>query len=52
MMVLDNKRLVIRIVPRNLYTYFQRAQKLGQDLEIAIAIGMDPAILHPPEANL
>ena len=45
MMVLDNKRLVIRIVPRNLYTYFQRAQKLGQDLDIAIAIGMDPAIL-------
>ena len=45
MMVLDDKRLVIRIVPRNLYTYFQRAQKLGEDLEIAIAIGMDPAIL-------
>lgn len=45
MMVLDNKRLVIRIVPRNLYTYFQNAQKAGEDLEIAIAIGMDPAIL-------
>jgi UbiD family decarboxylase len=45
MMVLDDKRLVIRIVPRNLYTYFQKAQKLGEDLEIAIAIGMDPAIL-------
>ncbi len=45
MMVLDDKRLVIRIVPRNLYTYFQKAQKLGSDLEIAIAIGMDPAIL-------
>ena len=45
MMVLDNKRLVIRIVPRNLYTYFQNAQKVGEDLEIAIAIGMDPAIL-------
>ena len=45
MMVLDNQRLVIRIVPRNLYTYFQRAQKLGKDLDIAIAIGMDPAIL-------
>lgn len=45
MMVLDDKRLVIRIVPRNLYTYFQRAQKLGKDLDIAIAIGMDPAIL-------
>ncbi|WP_458403106.1 UbiD family decarboxylase [Methanobrevibacter sp.] len=45
MMVLDNKRLVIRIVPRNLYTYFQKAQKSGNDLDIAIAIGMDPAIL-------
>ena len=45
MMVLDNKRLVIRIVPRNLYTYFQNAKELGEDLEIAIAIGMDPAIL-------
>ena len=45
MMVLDNERLVIRIVPRNLYTYFQNAQKSGKDLEIAIAIGMDPAIL-------
>ena len=45
MMVLDNKRLVIRIVPRNLYTYFENAQKEGKDLEIAIAIGMDPAIL-------
>ncbi len=39
MLVLDDKkRLAIRIVPRNLYTYFQKAQKLGKDLEIAIAI--------------
>lgn len=45
MMVIDNKKLAIRIVPRNLYTYFQNAQELGEDLEIAIAIGMDPAIL-------
>lgn len=45
MMVLDDKRLAIRIVPRNLYTYFQKAQKLNKDLEIAIAIGMDAAIL-------
>lgn len=42
MMVLDDKKLVIRIVPRNLFTYFQNA---SEDLEIAIAIGMDPAIL-------
>ena len=45
MLVLNNNQLAIRIVPRNLYTYFQKAQKLGKDLEIAIAIGMDPAIL-------
>ena len=45
MMLLDSKRLVIRIVPRNLYTYFQNAQKTGKNLEIAIAVGMDPAIL-------
>lgn len=45
MMVLDDKRLAIRIVPRNLYTYFQKAQKLNKDLEIAIAIGMDATIL-------
>ena len=45
MMVLDNKRLVIRIVPRNLYTYFENAKKEGEDLDIAIAIGIDPAIL-------
>ena len=45
MMVLDDKRLAIRIVPRNLYTYFQKAQKLNKDLEIAIVIGMDAAIL-------
>ena len=45
MMLLDNNHLVIRIVPRNLYTYFENAKKTGEDLEIAIAIGMDPAIL-------
>ena len=45
MMVLDDNRLAIRIVPRNLYTYFQNAQEKGEDLEIVIAVGMDPAIL-------
>ena len=42
MMVLDDKRLVIRIVTRNLFTYFNNAES---DLEIAIAIGLDPAVL-------
>jgi len=45
MLVLGKDKLTIRIVPRNLYTYFQMAEKLNQDLEIAIAIGMDPSTL-------
>ena len=45
MLVLDKKTLAIRIVPRNLYTYFQKAKDKGKDLQIAIAIGMDPSTL-------
>ena len=45
MLVLSKDKLAIRIVPRNLYTYFQKAERLNQDLEIAIAIGMDPSTL-------
>lgn len=45
MMVLDDKRLVIRIVPRNLYTYFENAVESGEDLSIAIAIGLDASTL-------
>lgn len=45
MLVIGNKKLAIRLVPRNLFTYYKKAEKIGKDLEIAIAIGMDPAIL-------
>ncbi|KZX13424.1 3-octaprenyl-4-hydroxybenzoate carboxy-lyase [Methanobrevibacter curvatus] len=45
MLYLDKDKLAIRIVPRNLYTYFQRAKELNKDLDIAIAIGLDPATL-------
>ncbi|MDO9046088.1 MAG: UbiD family decarboxylase [Methanobacteriaceae archaeon] len=45
MLVLDNNNLTVRIVPRHLYTYHQRAEALGKDLDIAIAIGMNPATL-------
>ena len=45
MLVLDKNKLAIRIVPRNLYTYFQKAKDMGKDLDISIAIGMEPAIL-------
>ncbi|MGB9838737.1 UbiD family decarboxylase [Methanothermobacter sp.] len=45
MMVISSDRMAVRIVPRHLYTYHQRAEEMGEDLEIAIAIGMDPATL-------
>ncbi|MCL2157288.1 MAG: UbiD family decarboxylase [Methanobrevibacter sp.] len=45
MLVLGKDKLAVRIVPRNLYTYFKKCEKLGRDLDIAIAIGMDPSTL-------
>ncbi len=45
MMLLDKKHLAVRIVPRHLYNYYKRAEKKGEDLPIAIAIGMHPATL-------
>ncbi|MCE5214016.1 MAG: UbiD family decarboxylase [Methanobacterium sp.] len=45
MLVSDRDTMGVRIVPRNLYTYHQKAEKLDEPLEIAIAIGMHPATL-------
>ncbi|KZX11490.1 UbiD family decarboxylase [Methanobrevibacter filiformis] len=45
MLVLDNNHLGIRLVPRNLYTYFKESESLNKDLDISIAIGMDPSTL-------
>jgi anhydromevalonate phosphate decarboxylase len=45
MLVKDNNSLGVRIVPRNLYTYYKKAEEMDHPLEIAIAIGMNPATL-------
>ena len=45
MLVHSNDELGIRIVPRHLYTYYKRAEELGQPLEVAIAIGLSPSTL-------
>ncbi|MDO5851068.1 MAG: UbiD family decarboxylase [Methanobacteriaceae archaeon] len=45
MLLKDEKTLGIRIVPRQLYTYYKKAEKMGKPLDITIAIGLDPAIL-------
>jgi UbiD family decarboxylase len=43
--VLDKTRLAIRLVPRHLYRLWQMAKEEGKDLEVAIAIGLHPAVL-------
>lgn len=45
MLVNDNDELGIRIVPRQLYTYYKKAEELNKPLEIAIAIGLSPSTL-------
>ncbi len=45
MLVIDEDRLAIRIVPRHLYTYYKKAERENKPLEVAIAIGTHPATL-------
>lgn len=45
MLVHSDDELGIRIVPRQLYTYYKKAEELGEALEIAIAIGLSPSTL-------
>ncbi|MCS7120086.1 MAG: UbiD family decarboxylase [Nitrososphaerota archaeon] len=43
--VLDEKHLAIRLVPRHLYRLWSMARGEKRDLEIAISIGLHPAVL-------
>jgi 2,5-furandicarboxylate decarboxylase 1 len=43
--VLDKNHLAIRLVPRHLYKLWNEAREARKDLEIAVAIGVHPAIL-------
>ncbi len=46
MLVIDERHLVIRIVPRHLYQITQMAKKLGRkSLDVAVSIGVHPAVL-------
>lgn len=45
LLVLGKDRLTIRIVPRHLYALHQEAMRQGKDLQIAIVMGVHPAIL-------
>ncbi len=43
--VLDKKRLAIRLVPRHLFKLWSMAKERGVDLDVAISIGVHPAVL-------
>jgi 2,5-furandicarboxylate decarboxylase 1 len=43
--VLDRNHMAIRLVPRHLYKLWNDAREAKKDLEIAVAIGVHPAIL-------
>ncbi|HIE18121.1 TPA: UbiD family decarboxylase [Candidatus Bathyarchaeota archaeon] len=45
LLVLDKNHLAIRLVPRHLFKLWNMAKKEKRDLEIAISIGLHPAIL-------
>jgi UbiD family decarboxylase len=42
----DDKKLGVRIVPRHLRRYLERSEERGMDLEIAIVIGVDPKVFY------
>jgi UbiD family decarboxylase len=43
--VLDKKHLAIRLVPRHLFKLWQMAKEASKDLEVAISIGVHPAVM-------
>ncbi|NOZ82325.1 MAG: UbiD family decarboxylase, partial [Euryarchaeota archaeon] len=45
MLVLDDSRLVIRLVERHLHAYYTKAMERGEPLEVAVVIGVHPAVL-------
>jgi UbiD family decarboxylase len=45
LMVLDKNRLAIRLVPRHLFKLWSISKEEGKDLEVAISIGLHPALL-------
>lgn len=45
LLVLDERRLAIRLVPRHLFKLWSMAKEAEKDLEVAIAIGVHPAVL-------
>ncbi|MCS7114009.1 MAG: UbiD family decarboxylase [Nitrososphaerota archaeon] len=50
--VLDKKHLAIRLVPRHLYRLWQMAKEKGVDLDVAISIGVHPAVMLAASSSI
>jgi len=45
LMLLDDERAAIRLVPRDLYTMHKKAIERGEEIRIALTIGLEPNVL-------
>jgi UbiD family decarboxylase len=52
LMVIGENKFAIRIVPRHLFALHKRAMSKGEDLKIAVAVGLCPSILLSGAMNL
>ncbi len=52
MMVIGENKLAMRVVPRHLYALHKRAMAAGEDLKIAVAVGLCPSIMLSAAMNL
>ncbi|RLF12409.1 MAG: UbiD family decarboxylase [Thermoprotei archaeon] len=51
LLVLDRERMAIRMVPRHLYALYKKAVEREVDLQVAIVVGIHPAVLFAACCN-
>lgn len=52
LMLLDERRFAMRVVPRHLYALHKRAMAKGEDLKIAVAVGLCPSVMLAAAMNV
>ncbi|UCE46178.1 MAG: UbiD family decarboxylase [Methanobacteriota archaeon] len=45
MMLIGENRLAVRVVPRHLHALYRKARRDGEELKVAVAVGLCPSIL-------
>lgn len=52
MMIIGESKFAMRVVPRHLYALHKRAMAKGEDLKVAIAVGLCPSIMLSAAMNV